>query len=367
VEAAAPFLRVSQDRSAYPVIHEGRIVWVVDGYTTTSSFPLSPLVPFEARGVRYVRNSVKATVDGVTGEVRLYAVDEEDPILRTYERIFPGLIRPLEEMPEALRAHLRYPIQLMHLQAGVLGSYHLLDPREFYGLEDVWAVATEEYRGTPTSMEPTYSMYPLPGAEESEFLLTVPLVARGRTNMTALMITRNDPPHYGQQVLYLLPRDELIPGPQQIEAMIDQDPEISQQLALWLRGGSDVIRGHLMIVPIDGSLVFVEPLFLEAENAAIPQLERVILAAGSRVVMEPTFASAVTALLSGQPTVLTASSSKESDPAETPSGDLDHEAVDRARRLMAEADAMLRAGDWAGFGRTWEALRRTLISATDER
>ncbi len=364
VQAVAPFLRISPDRSAYPVISEGRIVWVVDAFTTSSSFPLAPLVGFENRGVRYVRNSVKATVDALTGEVALYAVDADDPILTAYSRIFPGLIRPAEEMPEVLRDHLRYPVTLMHLQAQVLGAYHLLDPRAFYEQQDVWSLASEQYQGARIPMEPKYSMYPLPGSDTGEFLLTVPFVARGRQNMTALFATRNDPPNYGAQVLYLLPRDELVPGPEQIEAMIDQDPEISQQLALWRRGGSDVIRGHLMIVPIGGSLVYVEPLFLEAENAAIPQLERVLLARAGQVVMQPTFESAVAALLRGRGAgALAGSGEVAQEPGgSTGVGALNPELLDRARRLVVEAEAFLRAGDWAGFGRSWESLREALES-----
>src|SRR5690606_30044910 len=223
------------------------------------------------------------------------------PILATYSRIFPGLISPLEEMPSDLRNHLRYPVQMMSIQAQVLGYYHPDDAREFYGQQDVWAAATEQYRDMPAVMEPSYSVYPLPDSDSSEFLLSLPFVARGRQNMTALLVTRNDPPNYGEQILYLLPRDEQVPGPQQVEAAIDQDPEISQQLALWRRGGSGVIRGQLMVVPVGGTFVYVEPLFLEAANAAIPQLQRVILAQAGRVVMRPTFESAVAALLGSAP------------------------------------------------------------------
>ncbi|HUE96878.1 MAG TPA: UPF0182 family protein, partial [Longimicrobiaceae bacterium] len=363
VREVAPFLRVSEDRSVYPVIHEGRVVWVVDAYTTASTFPLAPLVGFENRGVRYIRNSVKATVDGVTGQVRLYAVDPVDPILATYSRIFPGLVRPLEEMPPSLQGHLRYPVQMMYLQAQVLGAYHLLDPRAFYEQEDVWTVATELYRGTPALMEPTYTMYRLPDSEQVEFLLTVPFVPRGRQNMTGLFVTRNDPPHYGEKILYLLPRDALVPGPQQIEAMIDQNPDISQQLSLWRRGGSDVLRGHMMIVPIDSTLIYLEPLFLEAENAAIPQLERVILARSGDVVMQPSFEAAVAALLRGQAAVaqLAASADEGENGGTDPTAD--PAAIARARRLLDEAETLLRSGDWAGFGRTWEALRQVLTTS----
>ncbi len=358
VQAVAPFVRVTSDGGALPVVHEGRVVWVVNGYTLSPTFPLAPTREFDGRLVRYIRNSVKATVDAVTGEIQLFATDTQDPILETYSRIFPGLVRPLEEMPEQLHGHLRYSSAMMNLQAQVLSAYHLQDPRAFYGQQDVWSLATEQYGDTPIPMEPTFASYPMPGSDDPEFLLTVPFVARGRQNMTALLVTRNDPPHYGEQVLYLLPRDVTVPGPQQVEAAIDQDPEISQELALWRRGGSDVARGNLIVVPVAGTLVFVEPLFLEAQSAAIPQLERVILAMGDRVVMQPSVDAAVQALLGGS-----GQTSEETD-SESPTGPagIDSGLLLSARRMMEQAEAFLRAGDWAGFGRAWETLRQTLES-----
>jgi uncharacterized membrane protein (UPF0182 family) len=364
VQAVAPFLHVSADQGAYPVISDGRVVWVVDAYTTSATFPLSPLVAFETRGARYVRNSVKATVDAVTGEIQLYAIDTDDPILATYSAIFPGLVRPLNEMPATLRSHLRFPVQMMTIQGQVLGAYHLVDPRQFYEQQDVWSVATEQYRGTPATMEPQYSLFRLPDADSTEFLLSLPFVARGRQNMTALMVARNDPPNYGRQILYLMPRDEQVPGPQQIEAAIDQNPEISQQLALWLRGGSAVLRGHLVVVPLDGTLLYVEPLFLEAENAAIPQLERVILSQAGRVVMEPNFESAVAALVRGAESTATVRGAPDAaDDADPRTAEW--EPLTRAREILDEAEAMLRAGDWAGFGRALQDLREALALPTD--
>jgi uncharacterized membrane protein (UPF0182 family) len=360
VQAAAPFLYVPMEGSAYPVIADGHVVWVVDAYTMSSSFPLSPLVGFDNRGVRYVRNSVKATVDAVTGEVRLFAIDPADPILKTYSAIFPDLLGSFEEIPETIREHMRFPVRMMTLQAQVIGAYHLLDPRQFYEQQDVWAIAVELYRGTPSTMEPTYSLFPLPGQEEPEFLLSLPFVARGRQNMTALMVTRNDPPNYGKQILYLLPRDEQIPGPQQIDAAIDQDPEISQQLALWRRGGSDVLRGHLVVMPVNGTLLYVEPLFLEAENAAIPQLERVIIAQAGRVVMEPTFEAAALRLVGGQGSGGASTESTEAATSPDSAPPAAWEPMTRARQLLDEAEAFLRAGDWAGFGRALQNLRAAL-------
>lgn len=358
--AVTPFLQFTSD-SPQPIIHEGRIVWMVDAYSTSGSFPLSPLAVFGGQTIRYVRNSAKVVVDGLTGEVTVYEIDP-DPVLRTYGRVFPGLVRSVEEMDPALRRHLRVPPALISLQTELLGEYHLSDPVAFYEKDDVWAVATENYRNETVPARPTFVILPLPGHETPEFLLVVPFVSRGRQNMTALLVTRNDGEQYGEQLLYLLPRDELVPGPQQVESMIDQDPDISQQLSLWRRGGSEVIRGHLVVVPVDSTLVYVEPLYLEAQNAAIPQLERVIVAHAGRVAMRPTLEAAVAAVAGtggDQPTPVEGPSAP-GEPAEAgPSA----EAIERARGLLEQAEAQLRAGDWAAFGRTWELLREALRDA----
>lgn len=368
--AVAPFLHFPEVRPATPVLHEGRVQWVLDGFTLSRTFPLSRALTMDGRLTRYVRNSAKVTVDGVTGEVRVFSVDPDDPILRTYAAVFPGLVRPLAEMDPALRRHLRVPQAMVELQSRLLGEYHLRDARNFYSKDDVWNVATENYRSEPVPVRPTYAMLPLPGEEENEFLLMTPFVARGRQNMTALYVVRNDPPHYGERILYELRRDEQIPGPQQIEAMIDQDPEISQQLSLWRQGGSNVVRGHLIVVPFDSTMLYVEPVFLVAENQAIPQLERVILAHSRRVVMRPTLAGAVAALLQAEDEISRQPRAPGSaqQPDATTSGTApptagDTAAVARARRLMRQAEEQLRAGDWAGFGRTWELLREALEAA----
>jgi uncharacterized membrane protein (UPF0182 family) len=357
--SVAPFLFFGSD-SPHPVVHRGRIVWMVDGYSASPAFPLAPRSAFAGRTVSYLRHSAKVVVDAVTGEVDVYAV-APDPILSTYGRVFPGLIRPIDEIPDDLRAHLRFPPSLVRLQAALLGEYHLTDPAEFYRKGDVWAVGTENYRSETLPIDPSFASLILPGDTAPEFVLTVPFVSRGRQNMTALMVTRNDAGVYAEQRLYLLPRDELVPGPQQVEAMIDQDPEISQQLSLWRRGGSEVIRGHLMVVPIDSTLVYVEPLFLEAQNAAIPQLERVIVAHGGRVVMRPTLDGALASLAGvdeaeRRPAAASRGATTGSGAGAGPGA----AALRRAQELLERADAQLRAGDWAGFGRTWELLRATL-------
>jgi uncharacterized membrane protein (UPF0182 family) len=363
VRRVAPFLRMLPDQGTQPVVHQGHLVWLVDGYTTTSSFPLSEAAVLdETLPVSYVRNSVKATVDAVTGEVRLYVVDPTDPILRTYAAFFPGLLQPLEEMPGGLLEHLRFPAPLLNLQSFILGDYHLRDPGRFYARADVWTASTEIYRAEAQPVDANYAMLPLPGSAEREFLLMMPLSARGRPNLAALLIARNDPPHYGQRILYELPRDELVPGPQQIEAQIDQNPEISQQLSLWKEGGSQVIRGRLLVVPLEGTLLFLEPLFLEAEQAATPQLERVILAGPKGVVMRSTLSGAVAALLSDQDEDAPPPTRPARDTVSVSSSAADR-LLSRSRQLVSQAEAQLRAGEWAAFGETWRTLRQLLESA----
>jgi uncharacterized protein len=356
----APFLTMPPERfgSAYPVVNEGRITWVVDLFTSSRTFPFSRAARMGDEVVRYIRSTVKATVDAATGEVRLYGV-EDDPILATYRRIFPGLLRPISELPPALAGHLRTPLPYFAIQVQVLREYHLRDARAFYSREDVWDVPREIYRDQSIVFDPYYAVHPLPGETEPEYLLVTPFVARGRQNMTALFVARNDAPHLGELRLYELPRDVQVAGPQQIEAMIDQDPAISEQLALWKRGGSDVIRGNLMVVPVGTGFVYVEPIFLVAQESAIPQLERVIVATGRRVVMRPSLEEAVFDVLTGEPRVPTARRPGTPSPA-APDAPAVGIPAERARQLLRRAEDRLRAGDWSGFGAAWEELRQVL-------
>lgn len=365
-EAIAPYLLYPSDvgEGILPVLHEGRVVWLLDAYTGSPYFPLARGAPEGDWGLRYVRNSVKVAIDAVTGEVDFYAIDPRDPVLRTYSRLFPGLFRPAAEMPGELRRHLRYPAELQALQGQVLREYHVRDARAFYDREDAWDVATELYRSNAITYAPFYAILPVPGEEEPELVTALPFVAAGRQNLTGLLVTRNDPPHYGEQILFGLPRGTLVPGPQQIEAMVDQNPEISEQLSLWKRGGSDVIRGHMILVPLDGALVYVEPIYLEAEESAIPQLERVVAASGRRVVMRPTAEGAVRALYGTEDAPAARRSAPRTAPA--PEADASARTLAEARRILGVAEGQLRAGDWAGFGRSWERLRALLGGGEDE-
>jgi len=356
LEAIAPF--ILWDRDPYPVISGGRIVWMVDGYTTSASFPLArPLRLPNRQVVRYLRNSVKATVDAVTGEVRIYQADAQDPILATYQRVFPGLIRPLSTMPVDLRAHLRYPALFLMAQAEILEEYHVESPEAFFAGQDLWQLPRERRSGGERAYRPTYAILALPGETAAEFLLPIPFIARGRQNMTALLVARNDPPFYGDLVLLELPRDLQVPGPDQVERFIEQDPVISPQLTLWGQAGSDVQLGRLRIVPLDSAFLYVQPVFLAARGGAIPELARVVVSDGRAVAMATTLEDAVRQLRSPA-SAAPASPPDTAGPQDTDDGPLRH-----ALELLDEAERRLRDGDWAGFGSKWAELRNALRSA----
>ncbi|NLE73532.1 MAG: UPF0182 family protein [Actinobacteria bacterium] len=285
----APFLQLDGD--PYIVLRDdGTLIWMWDAYTTTSRFPYSEP---RSNGVNYIRNSVKMTIDAYDGSITLYLVDSNDSLAATYDKSYPGLLRPANEMPEDLRRHMRYPQDLFALQAQVLSVYHMQDPQMFYNKEDVWQIPNEIYSAEEIPMAPYYAIMTLPGEEEEEFLLMQPFVPLEKSNMVAWMTARMDGDHYGELLVYELAKDKLVFGPAQVEARISNDPVISAQLALWNQAGSQVIRGNLLVIPVEESLLYVEPLFLQAEQQPIPELKRVIVSYGERVVMEPTLSRAL--------------------------------------------------------------------------
>jgi len=357
-QIAGALLRYPED--PYPVIYEGRVVWILEGFTGTRWFPLSTLHDLEAgRPVRYARNSVKITVDGVTGQVIFYIVDDADPLLRAYAQGFPTLFRPLSDMPEGLRDHIRYPRTLLSLQARVLFQYHQETARLFHGQQDVWTLPTELAQGTtPVPYQPEYGLYRLPGEEERDFLLTSVFVPRGRQNLTAMLAASSDPDRYGKLVLFDVPVEDQVPGPRQVEALIEQDPVISQQFSLWRTGGSQVWTGHLHLVPVGRSLLYMEPVFLAAEEDAIPELRRFVVSDGYRVAMEETLQETILALArtadaAGPQSMLAEGS------LNLPSLDTDQWPVE-ALALLEVADAALRTGDFQGFGEALDELRALL-------
>ena len=300
VSQVAPFLLLDHD--PYAVLSEGKLYWIQDAYTVSDRFPYSnPQTSGSAQGMNYIRNSVKAVVDMYDGTVSLYAMDPKDPVLGMYERAFPGVFNDLNELSADLKAHLRYPEDLFGIQSTQYETFHMTDPQVFYNREDLWVPPQEKYDGAVNPMDPYYMLMKLPGSGQLEYLIMTPFTPQKRDNMIAWLAARCDFPDYGKMLFYELPKDKLIFGPNQISAMIDQSTTISQQLTLWDQKGSGVIRGKLIVIPIENSFLYVVPLYLKAEGTNFPQLKRVIVATGDKVVMEPTLDEALGSLFGATP------------------------------------------------------------------
>jgi uncharacterized protein len=362
IQTIAPFLKL--DHNPYAVVSNGRLYWLQDAYTASNWFPYAQ--PQPDGDIDYIRNSVKIVVDAYNGTVSYYVADPVDPILATYRRIFPALFRPLGDMPADLKQHIRYPEDLFTIQAQEYRAYHMDAPEVFYNREDLWQFPREPTaldgisRREPGQMAPYYIMMRLPGDAQAEFFLMLPMVPSQRENMIAWLAARCDPPDYGKLIVYEFPKEKLVYGPFQIEARINQNTKISQQISLWNQMGSRVIRGNLLVVPIDNSILYVTPLYLRAETGQLPELKRVIAAYGDRVVMEETLPAALAALFEGaNPPTSASAPAAAAASASVPLGPLDQ----RAREALAHYDRAidrLKAGDWAGFGGELDALRPLL-------
>jgi uncharacterized membrane protein (UPF0182 family) len=360
VREIAPFFQF--DRDPYMVITaDGRLLWLVDGYTTTDRYPYSDPV----RGVgNYIRNSVKATVDAYTGAVSFYLADDTDPIVRVYAGAFPGLLKPLAAMPEDVRRHIRYPEDFFAIQARKYATYHMEDPQVFYNKEDLWAVPRRTIEGRDREMEPYFTIMRLPGERKEEFILLTLFNPSRRDNMIAWLAARSDPSQYGRLVVYNFPKQKLVYGPRQIDARIDQDPVISQQLSLWNQRGSQVIRGSLLAIPIEQSLIYVQPLYLAAsEQGALPELRRVIVAYGNVIAMEPTLEQSLSRIFGGR---VSPSVSEPPRAAGEPVAAARAVAL-RAWEAWTRAQEALRRGDWAAYGMEQKRLEEALraLSGTE--
>jgi len=358
VNEIAPFLRYPE--APYPVIHDGRVVWVVEAYSATRFFPLSR--PFELqlrRPVAWARNSVKVTVDAVTGDVNFYLTGDSDPLLTAWSQSYPELFRPLSEMPQGLRDHLRYSRSMMLLQSQVLLQYHQTDPAVFFGQQDQWAVPQElANTSAPVPYRAEYGIFRMPDDVEPTFQISTVFVPAGRQNLTGILAGRLDAEGRPRLRLFDIPVEEQVSGPRQVEALVEQDPAISQQFSLWRTGGSRVWTGHLHTIPVGDRVVYMEPVFLAAEEDAIPELRRFVVSDGRSVAMEETLAGAIAALrgvLTPTPVGDPSASADPAAPLPTGTG-LSAEALS----LLDRAEARLRAGDYAGFGAALEELRQLL-------
>ena len=372
VTALAPFLTFDPD--PYLVIADGRLFWIVDAYTTSASYPGAT----RWNGINYIRNSVKVVVDAYTGEVTFYRTNTVDPIADAWNGIYEGFMRPVSEAPAAIASHFRYPEGLFEVQSDIYASFHVEDPTAFYNGEDLWAIAEEEISGQTGRMEPYYVTMRLPGEEETSFALIRPFIPGGNTtrqNMTAWMAGRVTPDGKLEIVLYRFPRQETVFGPRQVEARINQEPDISAQISLWDQSGSSVLRGNLLVIPIGEALLYVQPLYLQSTEVqgALPELKRVIVASRDRVVMAPTLAEALTLLVAGtgdgmvEPTpeattdtgTTTAPATATPASGEPPSGTVT-ELIAQAQTAWERGQTALASGDWTAYGVAQQELKAIL-------
>lgn len=374
-----PFLQFDSD--PYMVVSDnGSLFWMLDGYTTSERYPYSD--PTGQMG-NYIRNSIKATVNAYTGEVQYYIADPSDPLIQVYSRIFPGVFHALSEMPQDLRAHIRYPEGFFTVQAAKFAIFHMTDPRVFFNKEDLWRVASSAARGAAAPMTPYYTIMKLPEVgKQEEFILMAPFTPARKNNMISWMAARCDAPNYGKVTVFTFPKQKLVYGPQQIESRIDQDPTISQQLTLWGQAGSSVIRGTLIVVPISNAVMYIEPLYLSSESGgALPQLKRVIVAYSDQVVMSASLDDALSQIFGanistqlaqaaptlgpnvrGEKLVTTAGEKLATTPGSSSAAALEHfkNLSQQANQQYERALQLLKQGDWAGYGDEIKKLGQTL-------
>ncbi len=357
ISTIAPFLTYDDD--PYLVITEdGALMWMVDAYTTTNRYPYSEPTVLKNRrqGFNYIRNSVKVVVSAYDGTVSFYVADPDDPLIAVYDKIFEGSFLPLSDMSEDLQAHIRYPAGLFQAQTEKYRAYHMGDPTVFYNKEDMWDRPKEIYQAESREMKPYYLIMKLPGEDEAEFILLLPFVPTKKDNMISWIAARSDGEAYGSLVLYSFPKQKLVYGPKQIEARIDQNPEISAQLTLWSSAGSSVLRGNLLVIPIEDSLMYVEPVYLQADQGELPELKRVIVSYQDTVVMEKTLEEALNAVFreKKRPVI-------ELEPTDTGLEEAGPPAtfdvlVEQASISYDEAVTAQRSGDWAAYGESLERL-----------
>ena len=376
----------------YMVTAEGKLYWIIDAYTTSKYYPYSE--PYSTGGdTNYIRNSVKVVIDAYTGDTGFYLVDRNDPVAATMSKIFPDLFRTMEQMPAGVAQHIRYPSTMLNIQASVYRLYHVNDVTVFFQGEDRWDIAREKVGATDeeSAMVPNYYIMKLPGEDEVEFVNSIPYTPKDRNNMTALLVARNDGKNYGELMLFQLPKGQIIMGPSQIDAQIAQHPSISQDFALWENSGSTYSRGNMFVIPIENSIMYVEPIYLRASSASMPEVKRVIIYYNDKIAYEETLAKALETMFPADSSVAPPPDTTEptpptpaepeppkdtTEPGE-PIGDMpdlgDLEALSQAE-LIAAAQATfdageqaLRNGDWAAYGDAQDELARILEALAADR
>lgn len=363
VEKLMPYL--SYEKDPYMTVVNGKLYWIMDAYTTSSYYPYSEPYSGEVGSTNYIRNSVKVVVDAYNGDTTFYVVDQDDPVARTYQKIYPTLFKDVKEMPEGIRKHIRYPNSLLKIQAGVYTKYHMDQVKVFYQDEDLWDIAHQIYGTEEKEMDPSYFIFELPDEKKAEFINMIPFTPKSKQNMTAIMMARNDGNRYGQLLVYKFPKNKTVYGPMQIEAQIDQNTEISKEFSLWNSSGSKYRRGDLFVIPINNSIMYVEPVYLEASNQAIPEMKRVIVAYGDKIAYESTLEDALADLFGedengGQSQSASASSGKNNSGKSNTK-----ELIQKANEAYENAVNAQKSGNWKKYGDYLDELEKYLNQLED--
>jgi uncharacterized membrane protein (UPF0182 family) len=350
-KAYVPFLVFDDD--PYLVIDEGKLYWIIDAYTQSDQFPYSTPMNVNGKNINYIRNSVKIIIDAYNGKIDCYISDTNDPIIKAYAKIFPDIFKDLQNVPEGLKSHIRYPETIFNIQSQILLKYHMTNPNVFYNNEDIWSIPFQINGDKEGPVQSYYLVTTLPNEKKSEFILILPFTPYKKHNMLSFLIAKCDLPDYGKLQLYILPKDKLNYGPMQIEARINQDPEISKQLTLWSQKGTGVIRGNMLAIPVKESIIYIEPLYLKAETSEMPELKKVIVSFADMVVMENDLSTALKSLFLSSN--LTSQYGKESV-----QGMSLKSLADRASYHFSKAEEYMRVGNWKGYGEELDNLKNTL-------
>ncbi len=360
VREIMPYLEYDADPYMFTV--DGKLYWIIDAYTYTNRYPYSE--PYsDNSSVNYIRNSVKVVIDAYNGTTDYYIVDDTDPIAQNFKKIYPDLFKDMDDMPESIQAHIRYPDTLLDIQAQVYQRYHMNDVNVFYQNEDLWEISGEIYGTKEQRMTPNYYIMKLPGEERAEFVNSIPFTPKDKRNLMGLFVARNDGENYGELILYQMPKSKTVYGPMQVEAQIDQNTEISEDFSLWSSAGSQYSRGNMFIVPIEDSLLYIEPVYLEATNSSIPEVKRVIVAYGDRIAYETTLAEALNSLFgegSAEESTGTGQSAPAGEDGSQEQTMSQAQVIANAQKAFENAQKASQDGDWAAYGQYLDELEQYL-------
>lgn len=355
VNKILPYLEYEKD--PYMTIVDGKLYWVIDAYTTSSNYPYSEPYSGQIGTTNYIRNSIKVVVDAYNGDVNYYVVDDKDPIAKTYAKIYPTLFKGKDKIPAGLKKHFKYPSTLLNIQAGAYTKYHMNEVKVFYQKEDLWDIANQIYGTKERPMSSSFFIFNLPGEKREEFINMIPFTPKSKQNMTAIMMARNDGDEYGKLVVYKFPKNKTVYGPMQVEAQIDQNSEIAKEFSLWNSSGTTYKRGDMFIIPVNNSIMYVEPVYLEASNQAIPEVKRVIVAYGDKIAYASTLDEALESLFgdgAGNSGSVSSNSSGGSGGASASSNQ--KELIGKAKEAYDNAVKAQKNGDWKAYGEYLDEL-----------